>query len=200
MGISDRKARQKDELKQKVLKVAEQLFVKDGYQNVSMRKIAEKIEYSPTTIYRLFENKADIIEQLIADGYASVFECYEEILSNQYTSPLQTFNEIIKEYIKFGINNPNHYELWFSSSDLTEKNGKLMMTHGRTQYQVYQTWFDLIDECKEKKFMNNRKTNEIFQIIWSGVHGIISLRINYPKIPWMPLDKHIEQLTSQKYN
>jgi len=197
LSISDRKERQKNELRQKVLKAAEELFVKDGYQNVSMRKIAEKIEYSATTIYRLFENKAEIIDQLIADGYAGVFERYEKILSHCPESPLQAFNDIIKEYIEFGINNSNHYELWFNNSDLIEQDGKLLMSHGRVQYQVYKTWFDLIDECKEKNLLKDNETIAIFQIVWGAVHGVISLRINYPKFPWMPLQEHIDELISQ---
>ena len=52
MGIPERKERQKQKLRQRVLDAAEELFVEEGYQNVSMRKIAVKIEYSTTTINR----------------------------------------------------------------------------------------------------------------------------------------------------
>ena len=51
MGIKERQTRQKEMLRQEILDAARNLFIKDGYENVSMRKIAEKIEYSPTTIY-----------------------------------------------------------------------------------------------------------------------------------------------------
>ena len=58
MGIPERKERHRQDLRQRILEAAEELFVQDGYENVSMRGIAEKIEYSPTTLYRIFRNKA----------------------------------------------------------------------------------------------------------------------------------------------
>lgn len=50
MGVVERKAREKREIKDLILDAARKLFVREGYENVSMRKIADKIEYSPATI------------------------------------------------------------------------------------------------------------------------------------------------------
>ncbi len=60
MSIDDRKEREKEILRRKILDAAERLFVEEGYENVSMRKIAAIIEYSPTTIYRFFESNASM--------------------------------------------------------------------------------------------------------------------------------------------
>ena len=62
MGVQERRAREKKELRQEILDAAREMFVEDGYENVSMRKIAEKIEYSPTTIYLYFRDKADLLD------------------------------------------------------------------------------------------------------------------------------------------
>ena len=62
MGVHERRAREKKELRQEILDAARDLFLREGYENVSMRKIAEKIEYSPTTIYLYFQDKADLLD------------------------------------------------------------------------------------------------------------------------------------------
>jgi len=60
MGVAERRAREKRKLKQQILDAARQLFVRDGYESASMRKIANKIEYSPATIYTYFKDKDEI--------------------------------------------------------------------------------------------------------------------------------------------
>ena len=193
MGITERKERQRVDLKQRVLRAAEELFVKDGYRNVSMRKIAERIEYSPTTIYRLFRNKAEVMDHLIADGYRSVYRRYEEILARRPASPLETLNLIITEYVRYALEHPNHYELWFSTGELTRIENQLRMRHGGTSYRVYQAWLDRIDECKTQRLLPQRDTLVLFQLIWGTVHGMISLRIHHRRFPWLPPERHVQE-------
>lgn len=193
MGIIERKQRQRVNLKQRVLQAAEELFVKDGYRNVSMRKIAERIEYSPTTIYRLFRNKAEVMDHLIAAGYRSVYRRYEEILARRPASPLETLNLIITEYVRYALEHPNHYELWFSTGELTRIENQLRMRHGGTSYHVYQAWLDRIDECKTERLLPQRDTLVLFQLIWGTVHGMISLRIHHRRFPWLPPERHVKE-------
>lgn len=196
MGIAERKERQKSDLREQVLAAAEELFVKDGYRNVSMRKIAERIEYSPTTIYRLFRDKADVMNHLIARGYSGVYRRYEEILAHRPDSPLETLNLILAEYVDFALKNPNHYQLWFATSELRVVDGQLRMRHGDTSYRVYSTWIERIDECKAEGLLPDRDTLALFQLIWGSVHGMISLRIHHSRFPWLPVDQHVEELLS----
>ena len=61
MGTRERREREKGELRAKILDAARTLFMKDGYDAVSMRKIAEAIEYSPTAIYQYFPDKTTLV-------------------------------------------------------------------------------------------------------------------------------------------
>lgn len=69
MGVKERKARQKRFLRQEILDAASELFVKEGFEHVSMRRIAEKIEYSPTTIYLYFKDKAELLEEVCQETF-----------------------------------------------------------------------------------------------------------------------------------
>jgi len=194
MGIRERKERHRRNLRRMILEVAEDLFAREGYENVSMRKIAARIEYSPTTIYRLFRDKADLMEQLIAEGYRGVRERYEAILAERPASPLETLNLIIREYVAYALAHPNHYRLWFETSRLRLSGGRLEMRHGSTSYRVYHTWLDRIEECKAAGLLPPRDALELFQLIWAAVHGMISLRIHHPGFPWPPLHRHVDAL------
>lgn len=196
MGIRERKERHKRELRRRILAAAEELFVQDGYDHVSMRKIAEKIEYSPTTLYRLFRDKAEIVDQLIADGYRGVHERYDEILADRPASPLETLNRVIDAYVAFGLAHPNHYRLWFATSEIRTVDGELRMRHGSVSYHVYQVWLDLIEECRQAGLFPNEDALVLFQLIWGTVHGMISLRIHQPHFPWLPVDRHVAELLS----
>ena len=68
MGIPERKERAREDLRKRILAAAEELFVREGYEKVSMRKIARRIEYSPTTIYHHFKDKAELFACLL-EGY-----------------------------------------------------------------------------------------------------------------------------------
>ena len=70
MGTTERRARAKQLLRGEILDAARELFIKHGYENVSMRKIAEKIEYSPTTIYLYFHDKSEILHTLCEETFA----------------------------------------------------------------------------------------------------------------------------------
>jgi AcrR family transcriptional regulator len=194
MGIEERKAKHRDGLRRKILAAAEEVFVADGYRNVSMREIARRIEYSPTTIYRLFKNKDEIMEELIAQGYVGVYQRYQEIIAREGDDPLATLEEIIRSYIEFALANPRHYELWFATSRIEVVDAQLHMHHGNARYKVYHVWLDHIEECQRRGLLADTDTLTLFQLIWAAVHGVISLRLHHPGFPWLPLQSHIDSL------
>ena len=69
MGIKERQERDREAVRRAILDAARELFVSEGYQNVSIRKIAERIEYSPAAIYGYFPSKDDIFFALAEEGF-----------------------------------------------------------------------------------------------------------------------------------
>src|SRR5437016_9460690 len=69
MGIKERQERDREAVRRAILDAARDLFVSEGYANVSMRKIAERIEYSPASIYSYFPSKDDIFFELAEEGF-----------------------------------------------------------------------------------------------------------------------------------
>src|SRR2546423_15409701 len=69
MGIKERQERDRETVRRAILDAARELFVTEGYANVSIRKIAERIEYSPAAIYGYFPSKDDIFFELAEEGF-----------------------------------------------------------------------------------------------------------------------------------
>jgi AcrR family transcriptional regulator len=111
MGVKERREREKSETRDKILDAARELFVTEGYEGVSMRKVAEKIEYSPTAIYVHFADKAELFRELCHQDYARLAEVFTSSVMS--TEPIERLKQIGAIYIDFGTRYPNHYKFMF---------------------------------------------------------------------------------------
>src|SRR5712692_8428088 len=112
MGLKERRVREKESLRQQILDAARDLFATHGYQNVSMRKIAEKIEYSPTTIYLYFNDKSELLLSLCEETFSILIEQFAQ-LDREIEDPVERLRLGLKSYVLFGIEHPNHYKVTF---------------------------------------------------------------------------------------
>ena len=79
MGITERREREKQEVRQRILDAARELFVKDGYEAVTMRKVADAIEYSPTALYLHFKDKESLMRELCHGDFLSLARAFQRI-------------------------------------------------------------------------------------------------------------------------
>lgn len=196
MGIPERKERERAELRSLILRAAERLFVRDGYDHVSMRRIAQEIEYSPTTIYRYFKDKSEVMEHLIDRGYRGVHERYKAVMGSPGETPFDTLCMIIREYMEFAASHPEHYHLWHSATELREADGALTVVRGRRSLHVYQVWIELIQECQVSGQLRTGDTLSLFKLIWGCVHGLISLRLQHPRVSWPSIEDQVATLSN----
>ncbi len=119
MGISERKEREKHEKRRMILDTAIQLFIDEGYENVSIRKIADKIEYSPATIYLYFQDKDEILSNLQQEGFVKFYNFLHQ--AESVTDPRERVKELGRMYVRFGLEHPEYYDLMFYSQSSDEK-------------------------------------------------------------------------------
>ena len=172
MGVQERRARQKQNIREEIFDAARTLFVKEGYEHVSMRKIAEKIEYAPGTIYLYFKDKAEILDRLCDETFAKLLQRMRA-LNNDPSNPLEGLRRGLRTYIQFGIDNPNHYIVTFvQAKQLPEDR----------QHNSGQQCFDglraAVRRCIEAGQLNCEDTEEVAQAIWAGAHGVVTLLIS----------------------
>src|SRR6516165_2630672 len=114
MGVKERREREKSETRDKILDAARELFINEGYEAVSMRKLAEKIEYSPTDIYLHFADKEELFHELCHEDFPPLAEVFPS--SAMPLDPVERLRFIGQTYVDFGTRYPNHYKLMFMTT------------------------------------------------------------------------------------
>lgn len=118
MSISERKERHKESVRSSIMKTALKIAVKEGWQAVSMRKIAEIIEYSAPVIYGYFENKDKLLYELHLEGYRKLVQQLETTLDYSLM-PKDLLLKFAVTYWNFAFENQQLYEVMFSLKGIT---------------------------------------------------------------------------------
>jgi len=193
MGVKERKARQKKFLRQEILDAASELFVREGYENVSMRRIADKIEYSPTTIYLYFKDKADLLESVCKETFARLVQRLSKIME-QPGDPVERLKRGLMAYIQFGVQNPHHYRATFM---MPVPEGFDQEKHHQPDSPGMQAFAFLtrgLTECIQAGKLQAADVELASQTVWAGIHGITALLITKHMFPWVGRDKVIHSV------
>jgi AcrR family transcriptional regulator len=112
MGIKERQERERSKVREAILAAARELFVTEGYRNVSMRKLAERIEYSPAAIYSYFASKDDIFFALAEEGFR-VLAQLGTAATEGVSDPLERIRRGLRSFYEFSKAYPEYFELMF---------------------------------------------------------------------------------------
>lgn len=195
MGVRERRARQKEFLRQEILRAASELFVREGYENVSMRRIAERIEYSPTTIYLYFRDKSELLESVCNETFSRLVKRLTRI-EEQTGDSLECLRRGLIAYIEFGLENPDHYRATFM---MPIPAGVRQKKQGRSDSPGMQAFSFLrrgVAGSIEKRSVPAVDVELASQTLWAGIHGITSLLITHGGFPWAKRERLIQSMVN----
>lgn len=180
MGIKERKERHKEDLRQRILDAAKVLFLKEGYEATSIRKIAAVIEFSPTTIYLYYKDKNDIIYALQKEGFKLLQTKFAALANVDH--PFERLKAMGRTYIQFSIENREFYELMFVMKEPLEFLGNVCKDGEDEQWEEGKEAFDFlvytIAECQRAGYFTKHDTNMFSLLVWSTVHGLSTLNMH----------------------
>jgi AcrR family transcriptional regulator len=197
MAVADRRERERLETRTKILDAARDLFVERGYENVSMRRIAETIEYSPTAIYVHFKDKEALFHEVCAHDFRGLGEACADLASVR--DPIERIRQIGHAYMRFALEHPNHYRLMFMTRKAPppppEELAKTLADNPTLGgYGLLRGAVE--DALAQDRFRPGLRDAELLaQTFWSVVHGVVSLQItmsNDPCVPWADLDARMK--------
>src|SRR5467141_3867945 len=115
MGIKERQARDREAVRRAMLAAARDLFVTEGYDNVSIRKVAERIEYSPAAIYGYFPSKDDIFFALAEEGFRLLGDpaALRRDPALRNAPPLERVRAVFWRLYEFSRQHPEYFALMF---------------------------------------------------------------------------------------
>ncbi len=195
-GRSSSKARQEppgssSAVRKRILDAARELFVREGYETVSMRRIAKKIRYSPTTIYLYFRDKAEIFDCLCDELYEKLTEL-PAMMAAFGGDPLAFLRRLLRAYVEFGLANPNQYRVAFLLTSRTPLRAQDIFPTNSKPLEAYNLSRQAVQACIRKKLFRKLNVDAVCQSLWAAVHGLTSLLILFPTFPWVRRDQLIE--------
>jgi AcrR family transcriptional regulator len=185
MGIKERREREKDETRNRIMDAARELFASEGYEAVSMRRIAQEIEYSPTAIYVHFADKQTLFREICSEDFAKLASVFTKL--GKIEDPLERICEVGQAYIRFALQYPNHYRMMFMTRHVHEPGEKLPETKGNPDEDAYAFLKMSVQRAIDAKLLRSdlKDANLVTQTLWAVAHGVASLQIVKGTDPWI---------------
>jgi AcrR family transcriptional regulator len=195
LGPAERRQREREEIRGRILDAARELFVNEGYDAVTMRRIAERIEYSPTAIYFHFKDKETLMGELCAVDFYTLAQQFTKIA--RLEDPVERLRRIGHAYADFAAEFPNHYRLMFMTPHPPGNiPDDVMQRRDNPEEDAYAFLKSTVAQAIEEKRLRPEHSDVelVSQTMWAGVHGVVSLHIakeSDPWVEWRPIKKRI---------
>jgi AcrR family transcriptional regulator len=190
VGVAQRREREREDVRRRILDAARDQFARHGYERVTMRAIAESIEYSATTIYNHFRDKDDLLDNLCEEDFRRLLGAMRP--DSLPVDPVDRIQQLGRAYAAFGLGHPNHYRFMFMTGGRFE-NGHELSESGKRSYGLLR---DAVREGLERGLLRGRDADTVAQVLWSSIHGAVALLITY-KAEQFPLSPAVPDLVDR---
>jgi AcrR family transcriptional regulator len=172
-----RRERDKAALTVRIKKIAREMFVRQGFEAVTLDKIATALEYTRPAIYRYFKDKnallAAIVQEDMEDLHGKLLQC------RRIKDPIRRLISMARENVAWAVAHPNHYLLFYSPAwraiEDSERKKKGIPPEQEPLSILYGTVEELIASGKIKAEYNDASL--VARTLWAGMHGVIMLTI-----------------------
>jgi AcrR family transcriptional regulator len=201
LGITERKERQRAELREQILAAARRIVFDEGFEALTMRKIAEAIEYSPATIYLHFESREAIGRQLWTEAFAHLMAYFTPLAA--IADPGERLRAIGRAYARFGLENAEEYKLIFMTDEkymeaLFGDRARRERCGREESEDPGQGPFDFVVETVRDGIRSGAIADQdpvlLAEALWSSIHGVVSLELTCKKVLESPVDRIVETL------
>ena len=166
-----------------ILKAAERIFVEHGYEGATIRKIADEVGLSSTALYMHFAEKGEMLHEICRMAFADLMRGHEAILADP-APPEVRLRRMLEAYVEFGFSNPNAYRLIYLTRPDEARHGAQSAAQ-ELGGDLFCSFEAVIAEAAEQGRLRH-SSRETAQVLWAGVHGVVSLMITKPYFEWEP--------------
>ena len=175
MGSAERKQRQKAQLREQILEAAREIVVREGFRALSMRKLADAVEYAPATLYLHFQNRDEIARELCLKGFQELWTFLEPAAS--LADPLERLRVVAERYVQFGLSHKETYQFIFMEDP--EITGAVL--RGGPEDKGEQS-FELLARTiaelhAQGRLVPGAEPQRLTEVFWAGLHGVVSLKL-----------------------
>ncbi len=197
MGSKERREREREKLRGRILDAARELFAAEGYEAVTMRKIAQRIEYSPTAIYLHFKDKRAVMRALCDTDFLALAGQFHRVAA--IADPIERIRAAGRAYAAFAFAHPNHYRLMFMTAHPEDSVEESAIEKGNPDQDAYAFLRMAVEQAIAAGRFGPAVVDPdlIAQLLWSGLHGLIALQCTHcddPWVTWKPREELVERM------
>jgi AcrR family transcriptional regulator len=175
-----------------ILKAAERIFVADGYEGATIRKIADEVGVSSTCLYMHFHDKDQILLQICTAAMEELLAVNSEI-SSLPLSPVERVRMMLRAYVDFALRNPNAYRLIFCSPSTDGPAHKAATSH-ELGTECAERFSGVVREIAAEGRLRAGDPQTVTRALWAACHGLATLMITKPSLDWAPAEQMTEVL------
>lgn len=172
VGVTQRKEREREEMRRRILDAALRLFLEQGFEKTSIRNIAEAIEYSPATIYLYYKDKNELLFALHQEAFLKMMAELGQVVVVK--EPFERLTEMGRKYIKYALENPEMYDLMFimtapmETLDCRDE----VWEDGLKSFCLLKT---VVAQCSAAGYFKNQDVETTSLTIWAYMHGLVTI-------------------------
>lgn len=175
-----------------ILEAAERIFVADGYEGATIRKIADEVGVSSTALYMHFQDKAGILHEIV-EGTLSLLLARNKEIAGQPLDAVVRTRMMLNAYMQWGLTHPNAYELVYCvrtpvSTPEPERTAELSR-------ECYEAFAGVVREVAASGRLRTCSADAAAQALWMACHGVVALLINRPDFAWVDERQQLTQIT-----
>ncbi|MBO0934336.1 TetR/AcrR family transcriptional regulator [Fibrella aquatilis] len=195
MGIVERKEREKEDMRRRIVDAARHLYVLNGFEKLSIRAIAEEIEYSAATIYLYFKDKNEVMYAIHQQAFGKMMQEFQPIVS--LNDPFEKLIAMGRKYTQFAVENPELFDVMFiiTAPMETLECREEIWSEGRIAFTML---VQVVRECIDAGIFQPQDPEVAAMMIWSTIHGYTALFIR--KRMNMFSDQHRADLMHQAFD
>ena len=184
MGVKEKRHRYKEEFRREILNAARDLFIEVGYEKFSMRRLAEKIDYSPTTIYHYFKNKDDLLFA-ICEKVAEQFLAKLRYFRLVQRKPYEALRQAMIYLVEFAFDNPNQYKVFFLTRPNIYGTQEEFMKRESMARDSYFEFREIVQVCIKARKLRRMNVDVLTQVLATAPHGLITMTLYQSSFPWV---------------
>lgn len=170
MVSHQRKQRDKTEMRQSILHEARILFLEKGYEQTSMRNIAEKMNCSAGKLYLYFKDKDEIFYALHQEGFSMLLGMMAPLRFVE--EPFERLKALGRVYMEFALSNKDLYDLMFILEAPLNNEENEAWEEGQKALSFLK---DVLKDCQKKGMFKKMELEPLSFFIWSTMHGMCAL-------------------------
>jgi AcrR family transcriptional regulator len=185
MQSKERRAQEKAQLRARILEAARYLFIRKGYEAVTMREVAARIGYTATALYYHFPDKESLLRELCELDFEALSAYFKRL--GRISDPIERIRKTGQAYVNFGLEYPEHYRLMFMVRHPDPPAEQLRIEKGNPDQDAYAFLLRAVEEAMAAgRLLPQLKDPELVaQALWGCVHGLVALHLNKMEGDWV---------------